>query len=177
MAPPSELPPERADSDGLVGAGAGTATVTTTNGHDAGLGPVPAPRGQAGLLADSPAGDRPWAGSWRRREPWLALLVLAAVMFVYAWSGHFWVDVVDEGYFLDLSQRVLNGALPYRDFTTYYTPGTFYLFAAAFKLFGTNLLVIRYLMVVVRGLCALLLYVLARRVAPWPLAWLPFALM
>ncbi len=114
---------------------------------------------------------RPW---WTTREASLVLIALVGIVAVYAWSGHFWVDVVDEGYFLDLSQRVLNGALPYRDFTTYYTPGIFYLFAGAFKLFGTNLLVIRYLMAVLRGLCALLLYVLARRVAPWPLAWLPF---
>jgi hypothetical protein len=112
-----------------------------------------------------------------RREPWFVLLGVAGVVLVYAWSGHYWVDLVDEGYFLDLGQRVLNGSLPYRDFTTYYTPGIFYLFAATFKLFGTNLLVIRYLMAVVRGMCALLLYVLTRRVAPWPIAWLPFALV
>jgi len=115
---------------------------------------------------------------WRaQREPWLVLLAIAGIILVYAWSGHFWVDVVDEGYFLDLGQRVSGGSLPYRDFTTYYTPGIFYLFAAAFKVFGTNLLVIRYVMAVIRGLCALLLYVLTRRVAPWPLAWLPFTLV
>lgn len=119
-------------------------------------------------------GTRPW---WSAREAWLVMLVVAGIVAVYAWSGHFWVDLVDEGYFLDLSQRVLNGALPYRDFSTYYTPGIFYLFAAAFKIFGTNLLVIRYLMAIMRGLCALLLYVLSRRVAPWPLAWLPFILI
>ena len=33
-----------------------------------------------------------------------ALLGLA-VLAAYAWSGHLWIDVVDEGYFLDLSQR------------------------------------------------------------------------
>jgi hypothetical protein len=110
-------------------------------------------------------------------EAWLVLLVVSGIVLIYAWSGRFWVDFVDEGYFLDLSQRVLDGALPYRDFTTYYTPGIFYLFAAAFKLFGTNLLVVRYLMAVIRGLCALLLYLLTRRVAPRPLAWLPFALV
>jgi hypothetical protein len=120
------------------------------------------------------AGARPWFAT---REAWLVLAALTGIVAVYAWSGHFWVDLVDEGYFLDLGQRVLNGALPYRDFTTYYTPGIFYLFAAAFKLFGTNLLVIRYLMAVLRGLCALLLYALTRRVAPWPLAWLPFVLI
>jgi hypothetical protein len=104
----------------------------------------------------------------------LASLVIVAV---YAWSGRFWVDLIDEGYFLDLSQRVLDGALPYRDFTTYYTPGIFYLFALVFKLFGTNILPVRFLMAILRGLCALLLYLLTRRVAPRPLAWLPFVIV
>jgi hypothetical protein len=111
-----------------------------------------------------------WAAD---RERWLVGLAFAGVVLAYMWSGHYWVDLVDEGYFLDLGQRVLNGALPYRDFTTYYTPGIFYLFAATFKLFGTNLLVVRYEMAIVRGLCALLLYGLSRRVAPWWLAILP----
>ena len=43
-----------------------------------------------------------------------------------------------------------------------------------FKAFGTNLLVIRYLMAALRGLTALLLYSLTRRVAPGPVAWMPF---
>jgi hypothetical protein len=104
-------------------------------------------------------------------------LVVVGVIAAYAWSAHIWVDPVDEGYFLDLGQRVLDGAVPYRDFTTYYTPGIFYLFAVMFKLFGTNLLVIRYLFAILRGLTALLLYGLTRRVAPWPLAWLPFVIV
>src|SRR5215471_6105356 len=104
-------------------------------------------------------------------------LMVGVVVLIYAWSGHVWVDVVDEGYFLDLGQRVAEGALPYRDFSTYYTPGLFYLFAVAFKVFGAHLLVIRYLMALLRGVCALLLYVLARRVAPWQLAWVPFAIV
>jgi hypothetical protein len=148
--------------------------------HGAGIALVAPADGQVQTLDRPPLVEPPdvvphrW---WAAREPWLILLTVAGIVAVYAWSGHFWVDLVDEGYFLDLSQRVLDGALPYRDFTTYYTPGIFYLFAAAFKVFGTNLLVIRYLMAVIRGLCALLLYALTRRVAPWPLAWLPFILI
>src|SRR6266851_2684491 len=112
-----------------------------------------------------------------KREAASVALGLLMIVAAYAWSGHLWIDLVDEGYFLDLSQRVLDGQLPYRDFTTYYTPGVFYLFALAFKLFGTNLLTIRYLMASLRGLCALLLYGLTRRVAPWPIACLPFLIV
>src|SRR5438067_12913672 len=95
-----------------------------------------------------------------------ALLGLT-VLAVYAWSGHLWLDVVDEGYFLDLADRVRQGALPYRDFSTYYTPGIFYLFAAVLKIFGASMLPIRYLMAVLRAAAAVLMFSLGRRVMPW----------
>src|SRR3981081_681126 len=94
----------------------------------------------------------------------LGVVVLAADV----WSAHVWIDVVDEGYFLDLADRVSMGAVPYRDFSTYYTPGIFYLFAAVFKLFGAGLLPIRYLMAVLRAGAAVLMFGLGRRVMPWP---------
>src|SRR6266508_3496896 len=110
-----------------------------------------------------------------RRET-IGVAALAIVTFVaYAWSAHFWIDPVDEGYFLDLADRVTRGELPYRDFTTYYTPGIFYLFAATFKLFGPSLLWPRYVMALLRAATAVLTYVLVRRVAPWPFAILPIA--
>src|SRR5882762_516700 len=96
-----------------------------------------------------------------------------AVLAGYVWSGHLWIDVVDEGYFLDLADRVRLGALPYRDFATYYTPGIFYLFAAILKVFGASVLPIRYLMAGLRAIAAVLMYSLGRRVAPWPWALVP----
>ena len=48
---------------------------------------------------------------------------------VYVWSSWYWIDLIDEGYFIYLGSRVQAGDLPYRDFDSYYTPGIFYLFA------------------------------------------------
>jgi hypothetical protein len=93
---------------------------------------------------------------------------------IYVWSGWYWIDLIDEGYFVYLGSRVHAGDLPYRDFDTYYTPGIFYLFAWTFDLFGVSVEPIRVLMSCIRVLWALLLYGLARRVAPWPFALLPF---
>src|SRR5437016_7586697 len=105
-----------------------------------------------------------------------ALLGLA-VFGAYAWSGRAWIDVVDEGYFLDLADRARLGALPYRDFSTYYTPGIFYLFAAVLKVFGASVLPIRYLMAALRAAAAVLMFGLTRRVAPWPWALVPVVVL
>src|SRR3981081_861132 len=99
----------------------------------------------------------------------LGVVVLAADV----WSAHVWIDVVDEGYFLDLADRVRTGAVPYRDFSTYYTPGIFYLFAAVLKIFGVGVLPLRYLLAGLRATAAVLMFGLTRRVAPWPWALVP----
>ncbi|MCC6177567.1 MAG: hypothetical protein IT305_19885 [Chloroflexi bacterium] len=93
---------------------------------------------------------------------------------LYVWASRYWLDVMDEGYFVYLSSRVLAGDLPYRDFDTYYTPGIFYTYAATLHLFGLSVIPIRILMAGVRTLWAVLLYQLTRRVAPPPFAVLPF---
>src|SRR5713226_538677 len=100
-------------------------------------------------------------------------LVGLVVLTGYTSSAHVWIDVVDEGYFLDLADRVRTGALPYRDFSTYYTPGIFYLFAAVLKVFGASVLPIRYLTAGLRAAAAVLMFSLTRRVAPWPWAVVP----
>jgi len=108
-----------------------------------------------------------------RRKVLGGALVGLVVLAGYTWSAHVWIDVVDEGYFLDLADRVRTGALPYRDFSTYYTPGIFYLFAAVLKVFGASVLPIRYLTAGLRAAAAVLMFSLTRRVAPWPWAVVP----
>jgi len=112
-----------------------------------------------------------------RREVLGGALLGLVVLAGYVWSGHLWIDVVDEGYFLDLADRVRTGALPYRDFATYYTPGIFYLFAVVLKVFGASVLPIRYAMAGLRAAAAVLMFSLTRRVAPWPWALAPVVVL
>jgi hypothetical protein len=125
--------------------------------------------------ASAEIGRVPERGRGRRIEVAAVLLASVAIFAIYAWSGRFWLDLIDEGYFVYLGSRVHAGDLPYRDFDTYYTPGIFYLFAWTFDLFGVSVEPIRLLMSGVRVLWAVALYGLTRRVAPWPFALLPFA--
>ena len=97
-------------------------------------------------------------------------LVGLATAALSGWAARTGIDVTDEGYFLDLAYRVHQGELPYRDFATYYTPGIFYLHAAAFAMGGVDVMSVRLLSVGIRTACGLALYGLTRRVAPWPFA-------
>ncbi|MGE3908833.1 MAG: hypothetical protein AB7K36_05755, partial [Chloroflexota bacterium] len=101
----------------------------------------------------------------------VTVMALSVIVFaVYVWASRYWIDLIDEGYFVYLGSRVHAGDLPYRDFDSYYTPGIFYLFSWMFDLFGVSVEPIRVLMSGMRVLWGLLLFSLARRVAPWPFA-------
>ena len=110
-------------------------------------------------------------------EPLTVTLGTLAVLGAYVWLARYGLDLVDEGYFLDLATRVQHGQLPYRDFDTYYTPGIFYLNAAVLTLFGADALPVRVVMVGIRVACALLLYRLARRLTPPVFASVPALLL
>src|SRR3990167_9778051 len=64
----------------------------------------------------------------------------------------------DEGFILHAAQRVIQGELPYRDFDLIYTPGTVFLTAAAFKIFGESILAGRILSLLVSLLAVYLVY-------------------
>jgi hypothetical protein len=70
----------------------------------------------------------------------------------------------DEGILLQGGQRILDGQIPYRDFFSFYTPGSFYLVAAVFKIFGNSFLVARTSLAITGAACSLVTYLLARRV-------------
>ncbi len=70
----------------------------------------------------------------------------------------------DEGIVLEGAQRILQGQVPYRDFFSFYTPGSYYWTALLFKIFGNSILVPRTALVVYGGVFSALTYLLARRV-------------
>lgn len=61
--------------------------------------------------------------------------------------------------------RILHGQLPYRDFFSFYTPGSYYWYAILLKIFGDSILVPRTVLVAYGALFSLLTYILARRLA------------
>jgi Dolichyl-phosphate-mannose-protein mannosyltransferase len=75
--------------------------------------------------------------------PVLVLLISALYMGRELKRG--WVPS-DEGTLADCADRVLRGQLPHRDYHEGYTGGLSYLNATAFRLFGTNLVSMRYML-------------------------------
>ncbi len=69
----------------------------------------------------------------------------------------------DEGIVLQGAERILRGEVPYRDFFSFYTPGSFYSIAFLFKIFGDSFVVARVSLAVAGAICSLVTYLLARR--------------
>lgn len=83
----------------------------------------------------------------------------------YLWLfRHFSSLEPDEGIVLQGATRILSGQLPYRDFFSFYTPGSYYLLAGLFGVFGNTLLVARTSLAVTGALCSVTTYLLSRRV-------------
>jgi hypothetical protein len=69
----------------------------------------------------------------------------------------------DEGIAVTFPDRVLHGAVPYRDFESFYGPANTYLTAAVFKVFGSTMYAERAIGFAVTLLIVLTLYILGRR--------------
>ncbi len=70
----------------------------------------------------------------------------------------------DEGIVLQGVERILHGEVPYRDFFSFYTPGSFYLVAFLFRFAGDSLIMARICLAVAGAICSVITYLLARRV-------------
>ena len=68
------------------------------------------------------------------------------------------------------AQRILRGDVLYRDFFSFYTPGSYYLLALIFKLFGSSIVVARTALALTGGVLSSLIYLLARRVCSRPIS-------
>lgn len=97
------------------------------------------------------------------------LIFVSCVAYLYIFR-HYSSLEPDEGIVLQGAERILNGQVPYRDFFSFYTPGSFYLLAGLFRVFGDSFAVARISLAVVGAICSVLTYVLARRVCSWGIA-------
>jgi 4-amino-4-deoxy-L-arabinose transferase-like glycosyltransferase len=70
----------------------------------------------------------------------------------------------DEGIVLQGAQRILRGEIPYRDFFSFLTPGSYYLMALIFKSFGSSMMVARTALAALGAICPVVTFLLARRV-------------
>jgi 4-amino-4-deoxy-L-arabinose transferase-like glycosyltransferase len=96
-----------------------------------------------------------------RAIPALVFLISLAYLCLFR---HFSNRDLDEGIILQAAERVLRGQIPYRDFFLFYTPGSVYVQAALFKVFGDSLAVARTGIAFVGAACSAVTYCLARRV-------------
>lgn len=122
------------------------------------------------------------SGGLIRREnlisrPWLPLLIFGFSLFYLFLSYPYGLRIGDEGYLVAGVTRILDGQIPYIDNQQNYSPGQFYLFAIFFKLFGLNLLLIRKFWVILNAVSAVLAFLLARRMVPLRMAFLPSVLV
>jgi hypothetical protein len=115
----------------------------------------------------------PHAPAWasRARLESIGTVIVVAVAFRY-WLLYFnrATNLLDEGSQASQALRILNGDLIYRDFFTVVTPGSYYTVAWLFQLFGAEMMVMRWT-VLVLGLAILWLTMTsARHVITWPFA-------
>ncbi len=102
---------------------------------------------------------------------WVALLVALAQLPILDRT----VVTLDEGQVTVIGHRLASGQVLYRDVHTGLFPGLYWFVDVLFRIFGTEVLVLRWTQLVVNTLTAVLLFVLARPFAAGGTAWLaPF---
>ncbi|MCU1297120.1 MAG: hypothetical protein JWO91_1398 [Acidobacteriaceae bacterium] len=83
----------------------------------------------------------------------------------------------DEGIVLQGAQRILDGQVLYRDFFSFFTPGSYYFNSLLFRVFGDSFMVARTAVAFMGAAFCVITYVLARRVCSRQIALLVTGLM
>lgn len=86
------------------------------------------------------------------------------------------VSWTDEGVLVYPIWRVAEGELPYRDFQQMYGPSLFFLGGLVFRIFGSDLAILRYLLLGVKAATCVMVYLGARRISARPFAYIAYAL-
>jgi len=97
-------------------------------------------------------------------ERWIALGIFAFSLGYLCLFRRYTALDPDEGIILQGAQRIVEGQVLYRDFFSYFTPGSYYLLALLFKVFGNSMLVARTALAVYGACFSVFTYLVARRV-------------
>jgi 4-amino-4-deoxy-L-arabinose transferase-like glycosyltransferase len=113
----------------------------------------------------APAESRsPFRPETQPLERKLAMVILAATCAYLCLFRRYTSMEPDEGIVLQGAQRVLRGEVLYRDFFSFFTPGSYYFLALLFESFGSSFLVGRSALIFFGGIYSAVTYLLARRV-------------
>jgi hypothetical protein len=111
----------------------------------------------------TPATDADWPEQ-SHLERYIALAIfLLSFFYLCIFRRYSWVDP-DEGIILQGAQRILDGQVLYRDFFSFFTPGSYYLVALVLRVFGDSYLVAHTALALLGAALSPITYLLARRV-------------
>ena len=99
-----------------------------------------------------------------RLDPVFVIVWVLAVAYMFRHIREQFYDV-DEGLLAQTAERVLHGQLPHRDFNDVYTGALSMLHALALRVFGTNFMATRWMLLVAVACWVPFLYWIAARVA------------
>lgn len=105
-----------------------------------------------------------------RSERYITLALFLASFSYLCLFRHVTTLEPDEGIVLQGAQRILAGQVLYRDFFSFYTPGSYYALALVFKIFGSSLPAARTALALTGAILSSITYLLARRVCSRPIA-------
>ncbi len=111
-----------------------------------------------------------------RRERYIVLSLFLLSFLYLCLFRHFTAMEPDEGILLQGAQRILAGQVLYRDFFSFYTPGSYYALALVFRIFGSSLVVARTALALAGAILSTVSYLLARRVCSRTIALMLAAL-
>lgn len=118
---------------------------------------------QHSAMEGKPATNASWLNEPEIERATAVLIFLGCLAYLYVFR-HFSSLEPDEGIVLQGATRILSGEVLYRDFFSFYTPGSFYFVAALFRIFGNTFVVARTSLAGAGALCSVVTYLLARRV-------------
>ena len=99
------------------------------------------------------------------QERWIALALFVGSCLYLRLFYDYSILNADEGIVFQGAQRILQGQVLYRDFFSFFTPGSYYWTALLFRIFGSSILVGRAMLLIFGSVFAVLSYLLARRVS------------